>query len=198
MTTQDEPRLSEDDLAYVGSEYLSLEQLCADRTLSEEETRALIGQGRLPHPTYVLPDGTEMFPPDYFTLLDDAGSVDALRAHFDARHRSAASALGLLQMNPDADWQDYLSGEFGACLVEVSPEAMVEQGALVAEIEGLVAAAAPADDDWRHRLSNAVDQLDELDRPSTDFDRQRWGTTTRDRLITAVRVQYLSTDATTG
>lgn len=179
------------DLDYVRSEYVDLDRLCAGRAETPGQVRELIAQGRLPRPTYVLPDGTEMFPPDYFALLDEAGSVEAMRGVFDQRYLTATSALGLLAVEPEEDWHGYLSGEFGICLWDVSPESMVEKSALIAEIDGLTGSPAPGDEDWRGRLADAVDRLDEIERPFTDYDRQRWGTTSRDRYIVAVRSQYL-------
>lgn len=180
------------DLDYVTAEYATLDQLCANRAETSQDVRRLIEQGRLPRPTYVLADGTEMFPPDYFALLDSAGGVDRLRAHFDDRHRAATTTLGAPGVDPTEDWEGYLSGEYGVCLRELSPEAMVEKNALVSQIETMVAAPMPDDPSWVDRLRAAVDDLDELERPFTDFDRQRWGGVSRDTHITAVRAQFLS------
>lgn len=193
MSTE-QPQLSDRDIAYVRKEYRTLAQLCEGRsapgTSTEDEVRRLVAEGRLPAPTYVLPDGTELFPPDYFALVDGAGGTDGVRAHFDQRHQVAASALGL-PMDSEEDWRGYLAGEFGACLREVTPEAMVEKAALIAEIDRLTAVPAPEDEEWRTALADAVDDLDELERPFTDFDRQRWGTVSRDTHIAAVRLRYL-------
>jgi hypothetical protein len=64
-----------DDLEYVCSSYLTLEQLCSDRGEAPRQVRALIGEGRLPKPSYVLDDGTAMFPADYFRFVDEAGGA---------------------------------------------------------------------------------------------------------------------------
>jgi hypothetical protein len=192
------PKFSHADLSYINKEYLTLEQLCADRPESPEQVHELVDRGELPRPAYVLDDGTEMFPPDYFELVDAAGGVGGLRDAFLQRHQAATSALGLTGVEPDDDWRGYLSGEFGVCLREVTPEAMVEKAALIAQIDTLTAVPVADDPAWREQLASAVDELDEIERPFTDFDRQRWGTTSRDSHITAVRAQYLSSDATTG
>lgn len=186
-----EPKFSESDLDYVRGEYVDLDRLCEGREETPDQVRELIETRRLPRATYVLPDGTEMFPPDYFLLLDEAGSVEAMRGVFDQRYLTATSALGLLAVEPEEDWHGYLSGEFGVCLWEVSPESMVEKSALIAEIDGLTGSAAPGDEDWTARLRDAVDRLDEIERPFTDYDRERWGTVSRDRYITAVRAKHL-------
>lgn len=187
----DEGHYTDDDLAYVRAEYATLEQLCADRPEEPAQVRALIDDGRLPRAAYTLPDGTGLFWPDYFDLVDAAGGPDGLPGHFEDRHRAATSALGLADVGPDDDWRGYLSGEFGVCLREVTPEAMVEKAVLIAEIDALVALPATADDGWRRKLRDAVDDLDDLERPFTDHDRRRFGTTSRDTHITAVRMRYL-------
>jgi hypothetical protein len=68
---------------------------------------------------------------------------------------------------------------------------MVEKAALIAEIDMLTAVPAVEDEQWRSRLRDAVDALDEIERPFTDYDRQRWGATSRDTHIAAVRARYL-------
>jgi hypothetical protein len=185
-----EPEFTERDLTYLTGEYLTLERLCDARAETPGEVRELVGEGRLPRPPYVLPDGTELFPPDYFVVLDDAGGLEKMRGHFEQRHRAASSAIGLV-IDPDEDWRGYLAGEYAVCLREVTPEAMVEKAALIAEIDMLTAVPAVEDEQWRSRLRDAVDALDEIERPFTDYDRQRWGTTSRDTHVTAVRARYL-------
>src|SRR5439155_1238982 len=90
------------------------EQLCDGRAESLHELRSLIAARKLPQPSYVLPDGTGMFPADYFRLVDEAGSVDGLREHFAARHRAAHGK------DVDQDWEMYLDGTWGICLRDVT------------------------------------------------------------------------------
>ncbi|MGH3444855.1 MAG: DUF6058 family natural product biosynthesis protein [Nocardioidaceae bacterium] len=186
-----EPRMSAADLAYVRAEYLPLDELCSAHGRQVEQARELIDQRVLPRATYRLPDGTEMFPPDYFELLDEAGDPARLRTEFEQRHAIAVSTLGLTGVDAREDWAGYLSGEFGACLREVTPETIVEKGALIAQIEALVAAPRPGDATWTAQLGEAVDDLDELERPFTDYDRQRWGGGSRDKHIATVRARFL-------
>src|ERR1041385_5152303 len=61
------------DLAYFSANYLTLDELCADRADSPDEVRRLIAERRLPAPSYVLPDGTGVFPADYFRLVAEVG-----------------------------------------------------------------------------------------------------------------------------
>ncbi len=59
--------------------------------------------------------------------------------------------------------------------------------------------ATPAENDsaWRHELRATVDALDALERPFTDFDRLRWGETSRIRHIERVRERYPAAFAAT-
>jgi Family of unknown function (DUF6058) len=180
-----EPTFSEADIRYVIAEYRTLDELCRGRAETVAEVRRLIDAGRLPKPTYVLPSGEARFPPDYFALLDSAGSVAELPAHFHARYTSSG-----LAEDAEEDWAGYLSGQFGVCLWQVTPEAMAEKNRLIRAIERLVAESAEGDASWREELRTTVDALDALERPFTDFDRQRWGDTSRDRHITRVRERF--------
>jgi hypothetical protein len=180
--------LSTADRAYIRENYVPLTELARDRDL---DVAALIADGRLPQPSYVLDDGTEMVPRDYFALLDDAGGVDALHAHFVERYEVAA-AREPEQLDPVEDeWMGYLSGGYGVCLQAVTPEAIVRKCALMKRIEALVATPAPDDGRWRDDLRAAVDELDAIERPFAEYDRERFGgPVSRDRLITAVRERY--------
>jgi hypothetical protein len=176
------------DLDYLRTNYLTLEQVCAERQESPEEARALIAKGRLPKPSYVLDDGTEMFPADYFRFVDEAGGPDALRARF-AERLEAAGADDL-----DLHWQSYMDGIYGVCLWDVTPETMARKAKLVSSISELLMLARPAEDDWRQRLRDEVEELDALERqftPDYDRDEARFGRKpTRDLLIDAAHERY--------
>ena len=92
----------------------------------------------------------------------------------------------------DDEWEAYLSGEYGVCLREVSPEAIMRKVALMGRVERLVDAQAAADPQWASALRDAVDELDALERPfAPDYDRLRFGgPSSRDRLITATRERF--------
>ena len=182
----DEETFSSADLAYIAEEYRTLEQLCAERDQTPARVRQHIADGRLPTATYVLPGGTDVFPLDYFELVDDAGGVAALPEHF----RNRYAVAGGTEHEADEDWQGYLSGQFGVCLRSVTPEAMVAKTRAIAAIEQLLAAPSEAAEAWRAGLRQHVDALDALERPFTDYDRRRWGDTSRDRCITRVRERY--------
>lgn len=179
------------DLRYIRERYRTLEQLCARRQADPDAVRELIRAGRLPQPTYVLPPGVAMFPPDYFVLCDEAGDVDGLPEHFRNRYLAAARVVS---QTPEADaaedWAGYLSGLFGVCLWSVTPESMVTKNRLTRAIDGLLAAPNRGDPAWGDGLRTAVDELDSIERPFTDHDVQRWGDTGRNRYITRVRTEY--------
>jgi Family of unknown function (DUF6058) len=182
------------DLEYVASEYVPLAEVCADRPESVEEVQLLIEDGRLPKPSYLLGDGTGMVPRDYFRLVDEAGGPAALRDEFERRHAAACRAEGADPGELQADWEGYISGIYGVCLREVSPETIIRKTVLVDSLTQLLAEPRPESADWRHRLREEVDELDELERPfAPDYDRnlERFGRPpTRDLLIEASRERY--------
>jgi hypothetical protein len=177
------------DLDYLHENYLTLEQVCADRPEAPEEIRALIAQGRLPKPSYVLDDGTELYPADYFRFIDEAGGPGALRARF-AERLEAAGAADELELH----WQAYMDGIYGVCLWDVTPETIARKAKLVSSISELLMLARPAQADWRERLRDEVEELDALERqftPDYDRDEGRFGRKpTRDLLINAARERY--------
>ena len=66
--------LTDADTAYVWANFVPLEQLAGERGESLADVRALVQGESLPRPSYVLDDGTEMVPADYFALADEAGA----------------------------------------------------------------------------------------------------------------------------
>lgn len=181
-SVRDMATFSPDDLVYITTEYRTVPELCDEREWTAAQVRDLVAAGRLPAPTYVLPSGEERVPPDYFALPDEFG-LPGLAAGFRARHQAAGGTAD----EAEEDWQGYLSGQFGVCLRAVTPEAMVAKTRAIARIVGLTSAPRPDDEAWRDDLRTAVDDLDTLLRPFTDFDRARWGDVSRDQHIARVR-----------
>ena len=177
------------DLDYLWANYLTLEQVCAERPDSPEEIRALIAKGRLPRPSYVLDDGTELFPADYFRFVDQAGGPGGLRARFAERLEAVGGGDDL-----ELHWQTYMDGIYGVCLWDVTPETIARKAKLVSSISELLMLARPAEADWRQRLRDEVGELDALERqfaPDYDRDEGRLGRKpTRDLLIHAARERY--------
>ena len=167
-----------DDIGYVRSAFRPM----------DDAVRALVARGVLPQATYVLPDNTPMVPADHAALLDDAkGDPDAVAERF----RERFIAAGGDPTEADEEHAAWLSGEYGACLHQTTPEAIVAKGALMTAITALLAAPAPAENDWRVALRGAVDALDAIERPFAGYDRDRFGgPSSRDRLITATRERF--------
>ena len=176
------------DLAYIRANYLTLDQLCTERVETPSEVRRRIDEGLLPRPSYVLDNGTEMFPSDYFRLADEAGGVDRLRQNFEERLRAAGDD------DVDGQWEGYLSGIYAVCLQEVTPETIARKTKLVTSLCELLVLAKPRDPDWRERLRREVDELDGLERefaPDYDRNEKRFGCKpTRDLLIVAARERF--------
>ena len=129
------PVLEGADLRYVREEFLSLEQLALREGLDRHRLEAWIEEGALPRPAYLLPDGTAMFPGDLLALARSAGGLDLLPAHFARRTELAAGLMGVGANTRASDWEDYLSGEYGVCLRQVTPETLVLKETLVERIE---------------------------------------------------------------
>lgn len=185
------PTLEEDDLEYVCSEYLPLEELAHREGVPLRQLREWIASGRLPRPAYLLPDGTPMFPPDLLALVRSAGGIDRLGDHFAQRIELAARLVGFGPSTREADWQDYLSGEYGICLRQVTPETLVLKEMLVERIGEALEDPRPEDSGWRHALMLDVRGLDALVRSFTRVDRARFGRpTSRERLIDAPRQRW--------
>jgi hypothetical protein len=161
-------RLTVADVAYITSNFFTLEELCVERDETPEEVRALIEQGQLPRRAYELEDGSEWFPACFFSLCDDAGSIDRMRDRFAQRLRSAG---GTDDDVADA-WTSYLGGEYFWCLREATPENMMRKEYLVTRIADLLEHPESGDPGWRARLRRHVWSLDAIERPfAPDYDR---------------------------
>jgi len=174
-------RLAALDDAYIRAEYVPLADAVKGRPESVEQVCELIASRRLPQPAYRLDDGTDMVAADYFALLDAAGSIDALPAWFQSEYRTAATSLDLPADETDEaagqiEWGYYLSGGYGVCLKQVTPLNIARKSAYIHEIEALLQATAPNDQQWCESLRQAVDGLHEIERsPRAVFDPPRWG-----------------------
>jgi len=185
------PVLTGDDLEYVCGSYLPLPEIASRERVDGRQLAGWIEDGRLPRPAYLLSDGRPVFPPDLLDLVRSAGSVDALPEHFGRRTELAARLLGLGANTREADWEDYLSGEYGICLRQVTPETLLLKEALVERLDRALAAPRPDDPGWRRALAFEVDGLDALLRPFARVDRVRFGrATSRERLVEAPRRRW--------
>jgi hypothetical protein len=180
------------DVVYLRSTFATLDDICAGRPETPAEVRVLIVERRLPRPSYVLEDGTEFVPRDYFALADAAGGVDRLRDEYERRYRATLRRHGL---SFDADlferrWEQYLDGISGMCMREVTPETIIRKRMLIDAIEGLLADPRTEDDRWAAGLRSNVDELDSIEKEfAPDYDRARF-VPTRDTYIRDVRARY--------
>ena len=185
------PVLEGADLRYVLEEFLSLEQLALREGLDRGRIEGWIEEGALPRPAYALPDGTAMFPADLLALVRAAGGVDALPAHFARRTELAACLMGVGANTRESDWEDYLSGEYGICLRQVTPETLVLKETLVERIGKALETPRPDDARWRNALAFQIDGLDALIRPFARVDAERFGRqTSRERLVDGPRRRW--------
>ncbi|MEQ8147030.1 DUF6058 family natural product biosynthesis protein [Streptomyces sp. OP7] len=173
----DHPMTDADD-AYVGAQFVVLEELCAVQGRDPDEVRRLMLDGRLPLPGYLRSDGAEMVPADLFALADEAGGVDLLEAWFTAHWADPVTGK--------AEWHAYLSGQY-VCLHSVTPATIRRKDQLTAAI----CAAVDDPDADAVRLHALVDELDALEPAFTAYDRLRFGgPTSRDTCIDAVRARF--------
>ena len=185
--------LTDADRTYIDANYVTLQRLCADRPETPAEIAALIQERRLPGPSYVLDDGTGLFPADYFRLVDEAGGIEALRSHFAAQHAEATSAREAAAAELERDWEWYLDGTWGICLRDVTPETIVHKNTLVASLSELLMLPRPGSADWRQALREQVEELDALEgdfAPDWDRGEEQERPPTRDLLIAAARERY--------
>lgn len=185
------PVIQEADLRYVQESFLPLEEIARREQLDVTRLVHWIEAGRLPRPAYLLPDGTPMFPAELLALMRSAGDLEALPEHFARRTELAARMLGIGPNTREADWEDYLSGEYGICLRQVTPETLILKEALVERIGHALDDPRPEDPGWRRVLAFEIAGLDALVRPFARVDRVRFGRpTSRERLIDAPRRRW--------
>ena len=172
---------AEDD-AYVSEWYVPVEELASAASLGVDEIRRLQLANRLPLPSYIRTDGTQMVTRDLLELAEEAGGFDELPAWFAAQWDSPLDAV--------REWDNYLSGLY-VCLRSWRPEVMRRKDELVELISAELERPDPDDDQWLAHLHELVDELDALEPPFAPYDRLRFGgPVSRDRLITATRQRY--------
>lgn len=171
------PMTREDD-AYVDEWYAPLAEVATDAV----EARRLMLANRLPLPSYLRSDGTEMVPRDLFALAELAGGVEQVPAWFASQFDEPADAV--------ESWDAYLAGHW-VCLRSVTPENMRRKEELVTAIGGLLAEPQPESSAWLSHLHREIDALDELEPPFAPYDRLRFGgPVSRDRLIYEPRARF--------
>jgi hypothetical protein len=170
------------DDAYVTKHFITLDDLCSAHGETPDEVRRRMLAGQLPLPGYIRSDGTEMVPPDYFDLADQAGGIEALPGWFQGHWSDRQHAA--------EEWRSYLNGHY-VCLHDVTPLTMRRKDELTAAIKNALAEPEPDSAGWLSRLHQRVDELDELMLEFADYDRLRvGGPVSRDIFIDDVRAKY--------
>ena len=175
------PMTPEDD-SYATEWYLPLEALAQKAGMDPSELRRLMLADRLPLPSYIRSDGTQMVARDLLELARRAGGYDRLPEWFGQQFASGTDAV--------REWDGYLRGHY-VCLRHVLPETIQRKDELVKAIRAAVAKPEPQNDDWLESLHRLVDELDDLEPPFTAYDRLRFGgPISRDTCIDAVRARF--------
>lgn len=175
------PMTPEDD-AYASDWFVPVEELAQTASVDVEEIRRLQLANRLPLPSYIRRDGTQMVARDLLELANEAGGFDELPAWFARQWDSPDDAV--------REWNDYLGGLY-VCLRSWRPENMRRKDELVALISTELERPQADDGEWLERLHQLIDELDALEPPFAPYDRLRFGgPVSRDRLITAPRRDY--------
>jgi hypothetical protein len=175
------PMTPEDD-RYVTEWYAPLESLAQRAGMHPSEVRRLMLANRLPLPSYIRSDGTQMVAHDLLELPRRAGGFEELPEWFGQQFESGRDAI--------REWDGYLRGHY-VCLRDVLPETIQRKDELVKAITAAIAKPEPQNDAWLESLHRLVDELDQLEPPFTGYDRLRFcGPISRDTCIDAVRARF--------
>ena len=175
------PMTPEDD-TYVDEWYVPLETLAKRAGVQTTEIRRMMLANRLPLPSYIRSDGTQMVAHDLLELPRRAGGYEQLPEWFGQQFKSGSDAV--------REWDGYLRGHY-VCLRNVLPETMQRKEELVKAITAALLQPEPQDEDWLEALHRFVDELDRLEPPFTAYDRLRFGgPVSRDTCINAVRARF--------
>jgi hypothetical protein len=175
------PMTAADD-EYARKWYVSIEELAQHAGVEASELRRLILANRLPLPSYILNDGTQMIARDLLELPRRAGGYDELPEWFAQHFKSSTDAI--------REWDGYLRGHY-VCLRNVLPETIQRKEELVKAIKVATEEPRPNDEAWLEALHRLVDELDSLEPPFAPYDRLRFGgSVSRDTCIDAVRERF--------
>ena len=178
--------MSEVDDAYVRANFVEIPDA---EDLPRERVLALIVEGRLPLPAYLLSDGTPMVHPDFLEPVRAVGSIEALKSWFIQQWPETERAIA------EEEWSEgYLSGQY-VCLWSVTPATIQAKTRAIEAIRAEVA-EIEAGHGSLTELAAAVNDLDGLEPAFTAYDRLRFGgRTSREVWIDDVRKKYLGTSS---
>jgi hypothetical protein len=174
--------MTPDDDIYVTEWFFPLPRLAERANVAVDDLRRLMLANRLPMPSYLRSDGTQMVSPDLLELAGRAGGADQLPSWFASHFADPKTAV--------AEWDAYLAGHY-VCLRSVTPDNMQRKDELVESIERALDCPQPESDAWHAALHRLVDELDELEPPFAPYDRLRFGgPVSRDRFIDEPRTRF--------
>src|SRR5205814_9559450 len=154
---------SEDDV-YATEWYVPLEALAETAGMQASQLRRLMVADRLPLPSYIRSDGTQMVARDLLELPRRAGGFEELPGWFAEQFELSRDAI--------REWDGYLRGHY-VCLRDVLPETIQRKDELVKAITAAVSKAKPEDDIWLEFLHLQVDELDQIEPPLAPYYRLR-------------------------
>jgi len=201
------PEISPEDDHYIRSHFVTLSEIARLCRLSEAELKARQSSGSFPRPTYTTADGSEWYPRGYAVPVRraDRAGISLRELFFNDFYRLSGrsgqrapgsegdrtAAASTLDRQILAEWEGYLTGEYGACLKVPWVPCILQKGGLMARIDALLLQPKPEDWAWTNELRQAVDALDHLEQPFAALDRIRFGgPVSRDRYILATRGRY--------
>ena len=208
MITKNYRRLSNADKSYIAAHFVTIDELAKAVPISIEQVHSLILEGSFPEPSYRFEDCSEWFPLTYASLMRRAIKARMTFSEF-FRYQTRKALRNLQEKQPkkfrviagvkrknktkvdelvDRMWSDYKTGAYGVCLRSPVCGSIIKKALLMHEIEELITSPKRGDSDWKTRLKESVDLLDDLELPFSDYDRLRFGKPlSRDRLIRDVR-----------
>ena len=136
------PMTAEDD-SYASAWYVSIEELASTAGVEPSEIRRLMLANRLPLPSYITSNGTQMVARDLLELPRRAGGYEQLPEWFAQQFDSSRDAI--------REWDGYLSGQY-VCLRDVLPETIQRKDKLVKAITHALAKPEPESPHWLERL----------------------------------------------
>jgi len=158
-------RMTAADDSYVDRVFTPLATLCRAHGVRLEQARADILARLIPLPSYLRSDNTEMVPTRYLAVVEAAGGPTSLQAWFRRCWPDAGTA--------EAEWTDFVNGHY-LCLRNPMPEDMRRKTELVERIKEFAGSPQPNSEEWLRQLHLAVDELDRIEQPFTDYDRLRF------------------------
>src|SRR5260370_35556083 len=139
--------MSAADETYVRECFMTLEDLCALRSMSCDVLREHMLARRLPLPSYIRSDGAEMVPADLLELAERAGGIRRLSDWFTSHWSDRQGA--------DQEGNAYLDRLYG-CLRSVTPGSIQRKARPIDPTNPPLVCPRPDYRPWVYRLHDPV------------------------------------------